>query len=71
MLPLIGATRSYAAAGSNEGLTKLGISLLSVARPVGNYGGCVIVDRTASMGGHGDAGRHTGTAVEMTAPVRD
>jgi hypothetical protein len=49
----------------NERLTELGITLPSVARPVGKYIGCVIVDRTAYVGGHGDAGRHTRTAVGM------
>jgi enamine deaminase RidA (YjgF/YER057c/UK114 family) len=68
----------------NERLTELGITLPSVAPPVDNYVGRVIVGRTACVGGHGDAGRHTRTAVgmaelpfdiaveiEMTSPVRD
>jgi hypothetical protein len=49
----------------NKRLTELGITLPSVAPPVANYVGCVIVDRTAYVGGHGDAGRHTRTGVGM------
>ena len=49
----------------NERLTELGINLASVAPPVGNDVGFVIVDRTAYVGGRGDAGRRTRTAVGM------
>ena len=83
-LRLSSGTRFYAAAVINERLPELGNTLPSVAPPVGNHVGCVIVDRTASVGGHGDAGRHTRTAVgttelpfdiaveiEMIASVRD
>jgi hypothetical protein len=66
----------------NERLTELDITLPSVAPPVGNYVGFVNVDRTAYVGGRGDAGRRTRTAVgiadlpfaiavEMTSRVRD
>jgi hypothetical protein len=67
----------------NERLTEFGIP----SRPCpsgGNHVGFVIVDRTASIGGRGDAGRRTRTAVgtadlpfaiaveiEMTSRVRD
>jgi enamine deaminase RidA (YjgF/YER057c/UK114 family) len=51
----------------NERLTELGITLPSVAPPVDNHVGCVIVGRTAYVRGHGDAGRHTRTAVGMAA----
>ena len=81
---LSSGTRFYAAAVINDPLPELGNTLSSVAPPVGNHVGCVIVDRTASVGGHGDAGRHTRTAVgtaelpfdiaveiEMIASVRD
>ena len=50
---------------TGERLTELGITLPSVAPPVGNYIGCVIVDRAAYVDGHGDAGRHTRAAVGM------
>jgi hypothetical protein len=40
----------------NERLTELGFTLPSVAPPVGNYAGCVIVGRTADVAGRGDAG---------------
>jgi hypothetical protein len=46
------ARRLYAAAVINEGWTELGITLSPVP-PAGNYVGCVIVDRTAYVGGHG------------------
>lgn len=78
------STRSYAAAAINERFTEPGITLPSVAPPAGNYVGFVIVDRTAHVGGRGDAGRRTRTAVriadlpfaiaveiEMTFHVRD
>lgn len=68
----------------NQRLTELGITLPSVAPPVGNYVGFVILHRTAYVGGRGDAGRRTPTAVgladlpfaiaveiEMTSRVRD
>jgi hypothetical protein len=48
---------SYAAAVINEQLTDLGITLSSVAPPVADYADCVIVDRTAYVGGHGNARR--------------
>jgi hypothetical protein len=65
VLRLISGTRSYAAAVTNERLTELGITLPSIAPPVGNYVGCVIVDRTACVGGHGDVCRPTQAAVVM------
>jgi hypothetical protein len=68
----------------DERLTELGIHLRSVAPPPGNHVGRVIVNRTACVGGLGDAGPHTrtplGTAdlpsaiaaeIEMIASVRD
>lgn len=45
--------RFYAAAVINERLTELGVTLPPVAAPAGNYVGCVIIDRTAYVGGHG------------------
>lgn len=45
--------RSYALAVIRERLAELGISLPPVFPPAGNYLGCVIVDRTVFVGGHG------------------
>ncbi len=45
--------RSYALAVIRERLAELGISLPPVFPPAGNYLGCVVVDRTVFVGGHG------------------
>jgi len=52
---------------TSEGLPELGNTLPSVAPPVSNHVGWVSVDRTAYLGGHGDAGRHTRTTVGRAA----
>ncbi len=39
-----------------ERLAELGIDLPPVSPPAGNYVGCVVVDRTVHVGGHGPIG---------------
>jgi len=68
---LSSGTRFYAEAVVNERLPELGNTLPSVAPPVGNHVGWVIVDRSYYVGGHGDAGRHRRTAVGTAALPSD